>query len=51
MGTFQYVVLYNSTRPTRVIGWYDYGAPPFTITNGNSFTVDFDQVNGVLTIT
>ena len=52
IGPFQYVVLYNDT-PTSpadpLIGWYDYGTP-ITITNGNSFTVDFDGANGVLTI-
>jgi hypothetical protein len=51
-GPFQYVVLYNDT-PTSpadpLIGWYDYGAT-LTVTSGNSFTVDFDGSNGVLTI-
>jgi len=52
IGTFQYVVLYNDT-PTSpadpLIGWWDYGTT-VSITNGNSFTVDFDGTNGVLTI-
>lgn len=49
-GPFQYVVLYNSTPASPLkplIGWYDYGTA-LTITNGNSFLVDFDNVNGVL---
>ena len=50
MGAFQYVVLYNDTAANdELIGWYDYGTA-LTITNGNSFTVDFDGANGVLTI-
>lgn len=52
IGPFRYVVLYNDT-PTSpadpLIGWYDYGTA-LTITAGNSFTVDFDGTNGVLTI-
>jgi hypothetical protein len=52
IGPFRYVVLYNDT-PTSpadpLIGYYDYGTN-LTITNGNSFTVDFDGTNGVLTI-
>jgi len=51
-GPFQYVVVYNDT-PTSpadpLIGWYDYGAA-ITITSGNSFTVDLDQTNGILTL-
>jgi hypothetical protein len=47
---FQYAVLYNSTPAAGpLIGWYDFGAA-VTLTNGNSFTVNFDQTNGVLTL-
>ncbi len=50
IGPFQYAVLYNSTSPTRpLIGWWDYGAPVL-LTNGNTFTVDLDQTNGILTV-
>jgi hypothetical protein len=51
-GPFRYVVLYNSTPSSPLkplIGYYDYGAA-ITITSGNSFTVDFDGANGVLTL-
>jgi hypothetical protein len=52
INTFRYAVLYNDT-PTSpadpLIGWWDYGAT-ITITNGNSFTVDLDATNGVLTL-
>jgi hypothetical protein len=50
IATFRYVVLYNDTAPNdELIGWYDFGTA-VNITNGNSFTVDFDATNGVLTI-
>jgi hypothetical protein len=50
IGPFQYVVLYNDTATNdELIGWYDYGTA-LTVTAGNSFTVDFDVTNGVLTI-
>lgn len=49
IGPFRYAVFYNNT-PTSpadpLISWWDYGTS-ITITNGNSFTVDLDQVNGV----
>ena len=50
IAAFQYVVLYNDTATNdELIGWYDYGTA-LIITSGNSFTVDFDATNGVLTI-
>lgn len=45
---FRYAVLYNSSAGSgNLIGWWDYGAE-VKITNGNSFTVQTDLVNGVL---
>ena len=52
IATFRYAVLYNSTQATPnkpLIGWYDYGTA-LTVTVGNTFTVQFDAANGVLTI-
>lgn len=52
VATFRYVVLYNDT-PTSpadpLIGWYDYGSD-LTLSNGETFTVDFDGTNGVLSL-
>lgn len=50
IGPFRYVVLYNDTATNdELIGWYDY-TTNLTVTSGNSFTVDFDQTNGILTL-
>lgn len=47
---FRYVVIYNSTAASgNLIGWYDYGAD-VTLNNGETFTIDFDGVNGALTL-
>lgn len=51
--SFRYVVVYNSqgngiTNP--LIGWYDYTSS-IQLNNLETLTLDFDQVNGVLTLT
>lgn len=48
---FRYAVLYNSTPVAgNLIGWADYGAE-VNIANGNSFQIQTDQTNGILTVT
>lgn len=50
MGPFQYAILYNSTATnSELIAWWDYGST-VTMGSGDTFTVDFDGTNGVLTI-
>lgn len=50
IGPFRYVVLYNDTAATdELIGYWDYGSA-VTLADGETFTVDFDASNGVLTL-
>lgn len=52
IAAFQYVVLYDDTptSPSKpLIGWWDYGSA-LTLNSGESLTVDFDNVAGVLQI-
>ncbi len=48
VGPFQYAVLYNSTPAAgNLIGWWDRGSA-LTLANNDTFTVDLDQINGIL---
>lgn len=51
-GPLRYAILYNDT-PTSpadpLIGWWDYGAS-ITVNSGETFTVDLDDTNGILTL-
>lgn len=52
VAAFRYVILYDDTATNKeLIGYWDYGS---SVTlhgaNGDTFNIDFDNVNGVLTL-
>lgn len=49
IGPFRYAIVYNSSASNKVVGYYDYGSS-LTLASGETLTVDFDAINGVLTI-
>lgn len=51
IGPFQFAIIYNDSNVNKeLIGYYDYGSA-VTLQDTDSFAVDLDQTNGVLTIT
>lgn len=53
VGPFRYLYIFNDTSTSPVdplLGYYDYGTS-LTLLEGDSFTVDFSDSNGVLTLT
>ena len=49
MGPFRYAILYNSSATNKLVGYYDY-ASSVTLAVSETFTVDFDNAAGVLTL-
>lgn len=50
VGPFRYVAVYSDTASNKeLIGYYDYGSE-VTLTENDTFKVDWDQVNGAITI-
>jgi len=50
VGPFRYIILYNDTPTSPVdplIGWWDYGSA-ITLQSGDTFTIDWDDTNGIL---
>lgn len=51
IANFQYVlVVDDKATADNIIGFWDYGAP-VTITNGNTFTLDLNATNGIVSLT
>lgn len=50
IGPFRYVVFFNDTSTgDKLIGWWDY-TTSVTLNAGETFTLDFDGTNGVMTL-
>ena len=50
IGPFRYVIIYNSSASNKLMGYYDNGSSQTLPNATDTFTVDTDPTNGVLTI-
>jgi hypothetical protein len=50
IGPFRYAILYNSSASNKLVGYYDYPGGSISLAVNETFTSDFDQVAGVLTV-
>ena len=50
IGPFLYAILYNSSATNKLLGYYQYPGGSISLADTETFTTDFDQANGVLTI-
>ena len=53
IGPLRYAVLYNDTQTTPLkplVAWWDYGSS-ITLNDTETLTVDFDNTNGIFTVT
>jgi len=51
VAAFRYVVVYNSTAAGGpLICWFDFGSS-LTLASGETFTINFDQTNGLFSLT
>ncbi len=50
VGPFRYIYIYDDTATNdELIGYFDYGSE-VTLASGNTFIIDFDATNGILTL-
>lgn len=50
VGPFRYAALYNDSSTNKsLMGWIDLGSA-ITLNNGESLTLDFDNVNGIFSL-
>ncbi len=50
VGPFRYITIYNDTAANDdLVAFFDYGSS-ITMADGDTFTIDFDAANGVLTL-
>jgi hypothetical protein len=50
IGPFLYAILYNSSAGNKLLGYYQYPGGSISLADTETFTVDFDAANGVLTV-